>query len=110
MIGDRYVVKNDCVTHRFQKLEKGDVLTEKGSFNTDTECVEDAGEYNELVHDVYGYVCDVGSVFATKNLALYDYPSTSKKNKSLDEKMITAVGRADTEDKILKSKYLETGR
>lgn len=43
-------------------------MIEKGALNTETECIEDAGEYNELIHEVYGYVCDAGSDFAIQNL------------------------------------------
>lgn len=68
MIGDKYIVINDCLTNRFHVIKKGDILIEKGALNTETECIEDAGVYNELVHEVYGYVCDAGSDFTIKNL------------------------------------------
>ena len=68
MIGDKYVVKNNCITSRLCKIKKGDILIEKGIYNTEKNHVEDAGEYNELVHNVYGYVCDAGSPFARTNL------------------------------------------
>lgn len=42
-------------------IKKGEILTESMGFNFETECREEAGDDNELTHDKYGFVCDVGS-------------------------------------------------
>ncbi len=47
--------------------KSGDILTEKKGYNFDTECREECGDYNEL-HNDFGFVCDVGSIFAKMNL------------------------------------------
>ena len=47
MIGNKYKVKKDCQTGRI-RLKQGDVLTEKGVYNFDTEEYEDGKEYNDL--------------------------------------------------------------
>lgn len=47
MIGDKYIVKSDCQISRF-KLKHGDILTETGTYNFETEEYEDGGEYNDL--------------------------------------------------------------
>jgi len=70
MIGDRYEVKREFKIGRNKVLHIGDILTEKAAYNFEKECYEDGGEYNELVHDEYGYICDVGSEFAKENLDL----------------------------------------
>ena len=44
------------------------ILTEKEAYNFETECREDGGEYNELIHNIYGFVCEVGSNFTKKFL------------------------------------------
>ena len=67
MIGDKYIVKKDRFDGVHQ-LFKGEVLTEREAYNYNTECREDGGEYNELTHDKYGYICEVGSEFAKKYL------------------------------------------
>ena len=69
MIGDKYKVKQDCQSGRF-RLKQGDVLIENGAYNFETEIYEDGGEYNDIIHDEYGYICDVGSEFAKDNLEL----------------------------------------
>ena len=65
MIGDKYTVKKACFDGVHQ-LFKGEVLTETEAYNYNTECREDDGEYNELTHDVYGFICEVGSDFTKK--------------------------------------------
>lgn len=74
MIGDKYRVKENCVCERIQ-LKKGEFLTEKEAYNFDIEEYEDASKfgddeagYNEIRHDEYGYICDVGSRWAKENL------------------------------------------
>ena len=52
MIGDKYIVKQDCFDG-IHKLTKGEILTEKEAYNFETECREDGGEYNELTHNIY---------------------------------------------------------
>lgn len=37
-------------------------------YNFETQCREDGGEYNDVVHDAYGYICDAGSEFIKENL------------------------------------------
>lgn len=68
MIGDMYRVKSDCQIGRF-KLKQGDVLTETGAYNFETEEYEDGGEYNNLINNNHDYICDVGSQFSKENLA-----------------------------------------
>ena len=67
MIGDKYLVKQDFFDgmHHFKT---GEILTEKEAYNFETECREDGGEYNELTHDTYGFVCEAGSNLAKKYL------------------------------------------
>ena len=67
MIGDKYIVKQDCFDG-IHNLIKGEILTEKEAYNFETECREDGGECNELTHDIYGFVCEVGSNFTKKFL------------------------------------------
>ena len=67
MIGDKYIVKQNCFDG-IHKLTKGEILIEKETYNFETECREDGGEYNELTHNTYGFVCEVGSNFAKKFL------------------------------------------
>lgn len=67
MIGDKYRVKCDCHISRF-KLKQGDILTEIGAYNFETEQYEDGGEYNDIRNDNYDYICDVGSQFSQENL------------------------------------------
>jgi len=67
MIGDKYKVKADCIAN-LRQLKEGDILIEKEAYNFEKECREDGGIYNELIHDEYGYICDVGSIFAKDNL------------------------------------------
>ena len=67
MIGDKYIVKQDCFDG-IHNLIKGEILTEKEAYNFETKCREDGGEYNELTHDIYGFVCEVGSNFTKKFL------------------------------------------
>ena len=67
MIGDKYIVKQDCFDG-IHKLTKGEILTEKEVYNFETECREDGGKYNELTHNIYGFVCEVGSSFTNKFL------------------------------------------
>lgn len=67
MIGDRYIAKCDCQIGRF-KLKQGDILTETGAHNFETEEYEDGGEYNDLRNNNYDYICDVGSQFSKENL------------------------------------------
>lgn len=67
MIGDKYKVKQDCQTGRF-RLKQGDVLTENGAYNFETEEYEDGGEYNDLFNDKNEFICEVGSKFASDNL------------------------------------------
>lgn len=68
MIGDKYRVKFDCQIGRF-KLKHGDILTETGAYNFETEEYEDGGEYNDLRNNNFDYICDVGSQFSKENLA-----------------------------------------
>lgn len=67
MIGDKYKVKVNC-SNGIHKLKAGEILTEIDAYNFETQCREDGGEYNELVHDKYGYICDAGSKFTKENL------------------------------------------
>ena len=67
MIGDKYIVKENCFAG-IHNLIKGEILTEKEAYNFGTECREDGGDDNELIHNEYGFVCDVGSDFAKKYL------------------------------------------
>lgn len=67
MIGDKYTVKADC-SNGIHILKAGEILTEVEAYNYEKECREDGGEYNDIVHGMYGYICDVGSEFAKKNL------------------------------------------
>lgn len=76
MIGGKYKVKEDCVCERIQ-LKKGEILTEKEAYNFEIEEYEDASQfskeeagYNELRHDKYGFICDVGSKWAKENLEM----------------------------------------
>lgn len=68
MIGDKYEVRREAKISRNKTLHVGDLLTEKAAYNFEKECYEDGGEYNELVHDKYGYICDVGSEFTMEYL------------------------------------------
>lgn len=71
MIGDKYIVKeNCCVGHHNISLKKGEVLVESAGFNHNTEQREDCGDYNDLVHSEYGFICEVGSCFAKKYLVI----------------------------------------
>lgn len=75
MLGDKYIVKESCFVDECIKLNKGDILTEKEGYNFETEQREDCPDgYNELIHDTYGYICDVGSNFAVKNLIKFTSP------------------------------------
>ena len=67
MIGDKYKVKQDCQTGRF-RLKQGDILTENGAYNFETEVYEDGGVYNNLLNDEQEFICEVGSKFAFDNL------------------------------------------
>lgn len=67
MIGDKYKVKADCTNEIFP-LKAGEILTETNAYNYEKKCREDGGEYNDIVHGMYGYICDAGSEFAKKNL------------------------------------------
>lgn len=67
MVGDKYRVKYDCQISRF-RLRQGDILTETGAYNSETEEYEDGGEYNDLRNSNYDYICDVGSQFSLENL------------------------------------------
>lgn len=69
MIGDKYRVKADC-SNGIHTLKSGEILTEADAYNFEKDCREDGGEYNDIVHDTYGYICDAGSTFAKKNLEL----------------------------------------
>lgn len=66
MEGNKWKVKRDCHTYNIY-LKSGDILTEKKGYNFDTECREECGDYNEM-HNDFGFVCDVGSIFAKMNL------------------------------------------
>ena len=70
MVGDRYKVKADCFNGKWH-IKKDDILTESKAYNFEKECYEDGGEYNDIVHEDYGYICDRGSEFAKENLELY---------------------------------------
>lgn len=67
MIGDKYIVKENCI-YGIYNLAKGEILTEKEAYNFEKECREDGEKYNELTHDKYGFVCEVGSDFTKKYL------------------------------------------
>ena len=67
MIGDKYKVKEDC-SNGIHNLKAGEILTETYAYNFEKECYEDGGEYNGIVHDTYGYICDAGSRFAKEDL------------------------------------------
>ena len=67
MIGDKYKVKVDCSNGQYN-LKRGDILTETDGYNYETENRENAGEFNDIVHDIYGFICDAGSTFAKTNL------------------------------------------
>lgn len=67
MIGDKYRVKTDC-SNGIHDLKIGEILIEIDAYNFETQCREDGGEYNDIVHAQYGYICDVGSKFAKENL------------------------------------------
>ena len=69
MIGNRYRVKEDCF-NGVHHLQKDEILTETYAYNFEKECREDGGEYNDIIHNEYGYICDVGSEFAKDNLEL----------------------------------------
>lgn len=71
MIGDKYRVKINC-SNGVHNLKVGEILTEIDAYNFETQCREDGGEYNDIVHDTYGYICDVGSEFAKENLEKCD--------------------------------------
>lgn len=71
MIGDKYSVLKDTY-FGFQKIKKGDILIEKAAYNFETECREDGKEYNELVHEKYGFICEVGSKWASENTELVE--------------------------------------
>ena len=49
MIGDKYIVKQDCFDG-IHNLTKGEILTEKEAYN------------------IYGFICEVGSNFTKKFL------------------------------------------
>ena len=63
MIGDKYIVKEDCVVNSMQ-LKKGDILIEKAAYNYVKGCREDSGMLNEIVHERYGCICEVCSVLS----------------------------------------------
>lgn len=67
MVGDKFRVKYDCQISRF-RLRQGDILTETGAYNSETEEYEDGGEYNDLRNSNYDYICDVGSQFSLESL------------------------------------------
>ena len=71
MIGDKYIVKQDCFDG-IHNLTGGEILIEKEAYNFEKECREDGGKYNELTHNIYGFVCEVGSKFASDNLEKID--------------------------------------
>ena len=67
MIGDKYRVKVDC-SNEMYNLKTGEILTEIDAYNFKTGCREDSGGCNEIVHDTYGFICEVGSKFTEENL------------------------------------------
>lgn len=71
MIGDIYRVKEDCYDdlHNIW-LKRGEFLVESEGYNNETEQREDCGDFNDLVHNEYGFICDAGSNFAKEHLVL----------------------------------------
>lgn len=62
MIGDKYTVIDGFYDELHQLyVDEGEILIERGCINNETEQREDGGEYNELTHEKYGYICDIGS-------------------------------------------------
>ena len=71
MIGDKYRVKEDFYDdlHNIW-LVRGECLVESEGYNSETEQREDCGDYNDLVHNEHGFICDVGSDFAKEHLVI----------------------------------------
>lgn len=67
MLGDKYVVREDC-NDGIHWLYKDEILVEREAYNIKTESKEDGGAYNELTHEKYGFICEVGSEFTKAHL------------------------------------------
>lgn len=63
MIGDKYIVREDCIVDSMQ-LKKGDILIERGAYNYHKQCREDDGLLNKIIHEKYGHICEVCSVLS----------------------------------------------
>ena len=55
-------------SNRIYNLKACEILMETDACNFETQCCEDGGEYNDVVHDAYGYICDASSEFTKENL------------------------------------------